>query len=533
MPPKPLSTTKLKRSHSELCFQRAFPRTAHQRRDAADALDQYENLVNRQPRARRSGLSDSGIAGSAVHYRFSFDVALWLARKVPGAVSIDWAKMGDTEALDELLCHILRPSEDEYFFSGEVTTRDWLAAARSGQIGTDFDGLMAQLQDEITRPFLRQLYDMADIPLIWDMRNDPYSRTRNAFPVGGISARTELRARPRQVRKEIQRPVDSITRLSNERGSKLIDVAMASLAARHRETYHFNFANPDEVYLAEVGEGIAIAIFGLLPAHRFALECTMGYLILSNGVPIAYGGASSLFKQVNTGINVFEEYRGSEASYLWVQVMRVYHSLIACTRFVASPYQLGHGNSEALRSGAFWFYYRLGYRPVDAALRRLASAERVKIKHDRNYRSDTKALRKLASCEMHLSLPGSGQGTFFDEKWLTTCSRLATGILAPAGGKTKKVSANRVASSLLLDVGIRSTNHSTKDEKSALTSLAPIVAALSPSNWSASEKNSLRKILRAKGNKYELPYARLMTKNGQLLLALRGACVRDRSSSSA
>lgn len=91
---------------------------------------------------------------------------------------------------------------------------------------------------------------------------------------------------------------------------------MASLAARHRETYHFNHANPGEVYLADVGEGIFVAVFGLAPERRYPLECTMGFLILSNGVPIGYGGSSTLFLQVNTGINIFDEYRGSEASYL-------------------------------------------------------------------------------------------------------------------------------------------------------------------------------------------------------------------------
>ena len=82
----------------------------------------------------------------------------------------------------------------------------------------------------------------------------------------------------------------------------------------------------------------------------------MGYLILSNGVPIGYGGASLLFKQVNTGLNIFYEFRGIEAAYLWVQLMRVYHSLVGYTRFIANAYKIEHENSEALKSGAFWFY---------------------------------------------------------------------------------------------------------------------------------------------------------------------------------
>ena len=34
-------------------------------------------------------------------------------------------------------------------------------------------------------------------------------------------------------------------------------------------------------------------------------------------------------------------------------------------RFVVEPSQFGGTNKEGLLSGAFWFYYRLGFRPID------------------------------------------------------------------------------------------------------------------------------------------------------------------------
>jgi len=242
---------------------------------------------------------------------------------------------------------------------------------------------------------------------------------------------------------------------------------MASLAVRYRETYHFNYANPREVYLSDVGEGVSVAVFGLLPAHRFALECTMGYLILSNGVPIGYGGSSVLFKQVNTGVNIFDEFRGSEAAFLWTQVMRVYHALVGCTRFIANPYQFGSDNSEALKSGAFWFYYRLGYRPV-----------------------------LLASCDMHLTLPGAKASEFFDERWFETVSMLATKALGEAGGNARR----------------------------DCSSLAPIVAAVQPEDWGSKDKRLTRELLRAKDGELELHYAKLLARRDKLLISLKKAC---------
>lgn len=525
MASKPISALRLRRRHRECCFQRAFPSSLSKSRDVNDDLCRFASTVVSQPESVRSQLADSGIAGTPVSYRFSFDVAKWLAEKAPGAVSIDWPEMYDTEPLDNLLRHILLPSEDEYFDSGYASTRDWIDVVSSGCGGTDFDWLMAQLQQKRYQSFYRQLYDAADVPLIWELGNSPYSKSRNVFGSRRVCVRNDgMRPRPSHVKKEIARPIGNVSRLSGERGSKLLDVAIASLAARHRETYHFNFANPEEVYVAEVGDGIEIAVFGLLPAHRFPLECTLGYLVLSNGVPIGYGGSSVLFKQVNTGINIFDEYRGSEAAYLWVQVMRTYHSLVGCTRYVANPYQLGSGNREALQSGAFWFYYRLGYRPVASSIRHLALDEQAKMQREHGYRSDLRTLGKLASCDMHLTLPGAKQSEFFDEDWLSTSSAIATSVTGRAGGTTRQTSARRVARDLGKKIGIRSLRSWTPDEKRGLMATAPFVAAVNPAGWTRRQKRDARRLLRAKGGKRELAYARLLATSDTFLQALRAAC---------
>jgi len=118
----------------------------------------------------------------------------------------------------------------------------------------------------------------------------------------------------RNTKAEIQRPISLIKKIPTAEGLRLINLGVAALAVRHRETLHFNFASPDEVFLADVGRGVSIAVFGLREEFRYPLECTMGFLILSNGVPIGYGGSSIFYRQANTGVNIFDEYRGSEAA---------------------------------------------------------------------------------------------------------------------------------------------------------------------------------------------------------------------------
>jgi len=235
--------------HNSLCVRRAFPASPGERRDAHRQLLDFKS-------SGRSDMTDSGIAGTRLHYRFSFHVAKWLARKAPGTVSIDWPEYAACERLDELLQQILQSSEDDYFDSGYVSSQDWLALASEGFPGTDFDWLLAQLQDKRLQKVWAQLYDAADLPLVWDIGKSVLSKSRNVFPVKAIATRENgMRSRPANAKREIMRALPAIEKLPKHKGAKLVDVAMASLAARHRETNHFNHANPDEVYLADVGEG--------------------------------------------------------------------------------------------------------------------------------------------------------------------------------------------------------------------------------------------------------------------------------------
>jgi len=519
------TSNELEHLHSALCFIRAFPDTTAHYRQAHSRLQCFEERVSKLRGTARSRVRDTGIVGTPIHYPFSYEVATWLARRFPGTVSIDWDDVDDTSRLDDLLEHLLLPSEADYFDSGLVGSKEWIELATANVGGTDFDWLLAQLREQHFMSIWSQLYNAAELPLVWELRGAALSKSSNTAPVRKIQPRRRgMRKRIPSVRKEIMRPIDSLRQLSPRAGSKLVDVAMASLAVRHRETNHFNHANPSEVYVADVGEGISIVVLGLRQEYRFPLECTMGYLILSNGVPVGYGGASAMFRQINTGINIFDEYRGSEASFLWIQVMRVFHHLVGCTRFIANAYQFGSENTEALKSGAFWFYYRLGYRPVLPAIRKLAQRESKRMRHGKAYRSDLRTLRRLASCDMHLALPGARASDLFEERWIETSSMLATIELAGAGGSTRAESADRVATSVARDLGLRSVSAWSASEQSAYGRLAPVVAATRPAAWPADAKRSMRKLLRAKGGPCEAEYARLLSEHDHFLSELRASC---------
>lgn len=519
-----------KKLHDALCFIRAFPDSLEIRALASAALENLGSRIAELGKQQQENLADTGITTSDIHYSFSFEVAIWLARRYPGSTEIDWPEFADTGRLDELLEHILEPSETDYFDSGLVSTEGWLKIASAHVVGTDFDWLMAQL---LSRPshtrFWASLYNAADIPLRCRLSDSTLSASTNLFAVEKVVGRTSrMQNRVAGAKKEIARPARSMARLNRERGSALIDVAMASLAVRHRETLHFNYANANEVYLAEVGRGVQIAVTGLLPESRYPLETTMGFLLLSNGVPIGYGGASILFRQVNTGINIFEEYRGSEAAWLWVQVMRVFHTLTGCTRYIANPYQFGSENTEALKSGAFWFYYRLGYRPAESETRQLAKCEFGKLKKNTKYRTPIGTLKNLASCDMHLTLPGARQSEFFDENWIETSAQIATRRLAAVGGHSRRVARKRLLQRIVNLLEIKSLNKWSPDEKRWLSNLCPLIQEAEIESWSHREKHALVSMIRAKGSEFELDYARQGSINSRYFSTLMNSC-RDLS----
>ena len=60
---------------------------------------------------------------------------------------------------------------------------------------------------------------------------------------------------------------------------------------------------------------------------------------------------------------------------------------------LVDPYQIGLENPEAIGSGAFWFYRKLGFRPVQPEVLALAEREERRMRKTPGYRSSRRTLR--------------------------------------------------------------------------------------------------------------------------------------------
>ena len=139
------------------------------------------------------------------------------------------------------------------------------------------------------------------------------------------------------------------------------------------------------------------ACYGLLPERRLLLECSYGMIMLKNGVPFGYALASTIFRSTEVAYNIFDSFRGGEAAWVFGRLLATIRYLFGTEVFAIDPFQLGLGNKEGLASGAWWFYYKLGFRPRDREIRRVLRGELEQMKIDAGHRSSLETLEQLAA----------------------------------------------------------------------------------------------------------------------------------------
>jgi hypothetical protein len=139
------------------------------------------------------------------------------------------------------------------------------------------------------------------------------------------------------------------------------------------------------------------------PARQLPLESYVGFTAFKNGYPAAYGGAWVFGAMASFGLNIFETFRSGESAYVMAQLLRVYRQVFSLTYLEIEPYQFGLDNPEGIASGAFWFYYRFGFRPADPDLRKKAETEAQKIRTRNGYRSSPKVLTDFTGSHLILN----------------------------------------------------------------------------------------------------------------------------------
>ena len=486
----------LRAEHDRLCFLRAFPRTHVERRRAERALAEFEARVV----AIREQLKDSGIAGTTYSYPYNYRLSRWMSETYGRAVSVDWNsyKRADWDELAGLLSLLTGWAEMDGVDDEDTGSWDWVRAACSHDRRGGLAWILRRLRAAtLPAEVERHLYESAGLPLLWDLAGCPDSITHLALSVRRpFTSREILRGRPADFAAAVREPVGPLEIVAPRRAIRYIRAARASLSLREREFHVIVHANPQETYRTRCGRGLEIITFGLPKQLRLPLEADYGCLLLRNGVTIGYAYGAVLFDRCDIGINIFPTYRSGESTFAFTKVAALFRQHFGSRVFIVRRYQIGHGNPEGIEAGAFWFYWKLGFRSIAPRIRSLAEREEKRLARRRGARSDATMLRRLARSDVVWHAEGLPVAAFRDYD-VAAVGRAVTRLIEQRYGGDRDAaeedSARRVARALGVERVARR--------------LAPIAAGIRGlEHWPEGDKSRLAAVLRSKFARRERGY---------------------------
>lgn len=507
------------RLHEVLCFLRAYPDDRRVLRVVERMLAGFEERSDLRHHAAE--LLDSGVAGTETYYGFFFPTATWLAGRWPDRLSIDWEVFRATDRLDGMLDVLVPYSESPGLDLASGSPREWIERLK-GPRETDATFLIRRYQALDAGPFVRQtLYEDLDPFLCLSPGPDTPSRTRARYAGSPVvfQRRPLDRARP-DLLTAMKSPPRAVRPVSLREGQKLIDLAREAMITRARDLDIFMHADPRDVRLVDYEDGLQFATMGGVPERRLMLESVYGALTLKNGVPTGYVLASGFMNSSEIAYNVFETYRGGESALVFGKVISMIRHLFGSDTFTLDPYQLGSGNQEGLQSGAWWFYYKLGFRPYHPAVKKVLRTELARMKKNPRHRSSISTLEKLAS--EHVFLHTLGERTDVLGRFpLGNVGLAISRHLAERFGADREEGIRICAREAADLLGVRPTSLWSPDERLWWNRWSPLVMALpGVTRWTREEKRALAAVIRAKGGQRESDFVRLFDAHRKLRAAV-------------
>ncbi|MES2762356.1 MAG: hypothetical protein V4677_09115 [Bacteroidota bacterium] len=361
-------------------------------------------------------LSGTGLLHTAVECNFSFTKVSYITQKFPGQVSIHSAS-SSIETQKSVLKLLLPYVEYSKIHEGEKDLKNRLSQFNTSKTITDLEWLLQLIkQSDFDSKTQNIIYNQLGIFVQWkvsDQDNSVSFLRGTDLPIyyhtKPLEKKTSL---PEIIQQKLPQPV----KLTDKDKARIIDAAKMTLFYLYRETEPFTNANKDDITLFQLDKGISIALFGSTVDKRYSLESYIGYMVFKNNVPASYGGGWIFGERSQFGINILESFRGGESGLIICELLRVYHQYFGATRFVVKPYQFGLHNMEAIKTGAFWFYYKLGFRPEDEKLRELALKEEKQKLVDPKYKSEVATLKKYTKSNLALTLTETSYPNYDPEK---------------------------------------------------------------------------------------------------------------------
>jgi hypothetical protein len=376
--------------HETVLFLRAHPQGARVLKLADEILLSFAGRVHELPRDPFEYSDVSGIAGTSLSTNFSYPFAKSLAERHGDQIRIDWDKYKHADRLGPILGRLIPEAFEDWAIAPHPDWRHWYEKA-----GGSLRWLISRVKPEV--------YDLLELPLRWELGDSTASRSRARIPRekvfyhdGPFWGRKDV-----LFAAEFAAPEIPAARLPRKPAQAILDSIIDASAVRYRELYGFLYPDLAGVFHADLGRGVDFYFFGVPRKWRLPRRDYYAGMYFKNGVPIGYVEAiASRGKtgvRMEFGFNLYYTFRQGETAWLYARLLKLFRERYHVTTFVIDPYQIGHENDEAIESGAFWFYYKLGFRPESREIAALAEREAQKISTRPGYRTAPATLRKLAA----------------------------------------------------------------------------------------------------------------------------------------
>ncbi|HTD53645.1 MAG TPA: hypothetical protein VK780_11540 [Thermoanaerobaculia bacterium] len=531
----------LARLHEAALFLRAYP---HSRRVREATESILRSVPERVARLEESGeglslfdeLEYAGVAGTTVATEFTYPVTRWLAENVPG-IEASWDVHEQPDRLGEGLTRFVPLLEEEALADAVVPHLEWLRAA-VGPGGRDLPWLLDRFERlDKSEAEKAELFDALGVVTSWRLGRSRYSRTllRKPGPAAFFHAGPLLSRRETDFAGILAGPPMPVRRLTRREGEAMVDVTRGTTTARYREFYGFTHGDRVTAIAGRPGRGLEIFFFGIRPEARLPLRATHTAIYFVNGIAVGYFEGLSLFERMEVGFNIYYTFREGESAWLYAQVLRLCRQITGVSSFSIDPYQIGHENKEAIESGAFWFYRKLGFRPTDPKVAALVEREERKIAQRPGYRTSAATLHRIATCNLLYEVdqrrapsaqrPSSDWDRFHVRRLGLAVNRRMARQFEGNAERIRVASTNSVARKLRVNPGRWKEGERKSFEKYALVlDLLPDLA-----RWSREEKRDLVAVIRSKAGRAEASYLRRMQRHQRLRQSLIELGSRSRS----
>jgi hypothetical protein len=513
------------RFHDLLLFFRAFPAGPSVLRLSEKLLRTFEPRVKAVLAA--GGDADDfapeevvGIAGTVVEATFSYAMVCWLVEHHPKEISIQWKDYERDTQRGLIWPRFFPLLEEDSLIEAYVPYLDWLAAARGRE--DELPWLVQQFQRlSLSEKEKGALYDSLEIMVRWNMSGSHASRTLGRKPIRDFYFHREPLIQRRQVSltEELAKPKLLLKVLPRKQAVKALDLIKEVLGVRYRELYGTSIADPAWVVQSNIGREAEIYLCGVPPERRLPLRAYLAGLTVKNGVPINYFESSSLFDWTEIGFNTFPAYRDGETAWIYAQTLRLLHQIHGVNAFSVYPYQIGDDNEEAIESGAFWFYRKMGFRSMDPALEKLAQNEEKKVRANRKYRTSPATLRRLSKASVVYELPQAERGAWdrFSTRniGLAVQKKMARDFDGDAQAM-RKAASGRLTRVIKIDPSkLKPQMRIAFEDFATVLNLIPDI-----DRWSTDDKDALRQIIAAKAGRTEQRYQSMLQKHARLRTAI-------------